>query len=367
MRHARLAAFFAALVLILSLAVPALASEEPAEEETTASVSYLVDDAPCGWIRRIGEKIFYIDYQYQGDNERYYLTVMEPALGGYRTTQLFEMPRIGMAVFRGKLYICMDGDHQSICSIDPETYECTEVTAAADGVTIGRILGVLDDKLYISARDQEASLDDSFYLYHINSDGTIQQDVYLDAQGLERLFETIPAFYPHNMSIAGDGLYVSSLDGTLLHLSTSLELLDEYSFPDITFPIPTVYRTGDTLYGVTTDGYVRMKVGSDDYEPVSQRIREQGADIFSLELDADYLYFCNLSEDGAAMLYRADAETLQVQLMAELPLDVTLFADSVTDISTIKVYSYKLDDSHFMLWLTSGMLNQWQLVTVPTL
>lgn len=366
MYRTRLTAFLAALVLILSLAAPALAAEEPTEEETTASVSYLVDDAPCGLIRRIGDKIFYIDYQYQGNNERYYLTVMEPAVGGYSTTQLFEMPRTPMAVFHGKLYIGMDGAHQSICSVDPETYECTEVTAAADGVIISRILGVLDDKLYISARDLEAT-DDSLYLYHINSDGTVQQDVFLDKQGLERLFETIPAFHLFNMSIAGDGLYAPSLDGTLLHLSASLELLDEYSFPDITFAAPTVYQTGDTLYGVTPDGYVRMKAGSSGYEPVSQLIREQGADVFALELDADYLYFCNLSEDGTAMLYRADAETLQVQPMAEQPLDVTLFADSVADISTIRVYPYKLDDSHFMLWLTNGMLNQWHLITVPTL
>ncbi len=366
MHRTRLIAFLAALVLILSLTVPALADGEPAKEAAT-SVSYQLDDAPSGWICRTGDKIFYMDYQRDGDEVRYYLTVMEPALGGYRTTQLFEMPQTTIASFQGQIYLCSwNGDRQCILSVDPETYQQTEVISAADGVHISRVLGVIDDKLYISAYD-EGQPDSSLYIYHINSDSTVQQDVYLDEQGLEQLFMTVPSFLPHRLSPGCDGLYALTDEGTLLHLTTSLEYLDEYILPDTTFISSGVYLTGDTLYGLSQDGFVRMKVGGSDYEPVTQRIQEQGVSVFAIDMDQDYLYFCNLSEDGSAMLYRADAGTLQVQLMTELPLDISLFTDNGIDASSVKAYSYKLDESHFMLWLTNAQFNQWQLVTLPSL
>ncbi len=356
MRHARLTAFFAALVLILSLAAPALASEEPAE--SLANIDH------GGNVCRVGSKVFL--YDFSSDDRIVVIHDMEDWDGSVQSIDL-DCDGVLYSFQDSIYYLNWDGPY--IGRLDPDTLETEVVYQAPMALDDFWICDIVDDRLYF------AEIEDPRYfaIYHIDKDGQVTKDSHVTGEAIEKLVNTLSDgahFDFLSLCVCQDCILIPASDGSLYQLDFSLNLIKRYKYPGIE-GISYCRQVGDDYYGYcvgSEDGvgqsFFRIAQDGSGYEDLTGAFVTAGADM-TCPATYDYgpgcMYAAFCSGNSLVDLYRLDMETLEARLLSTFQLD-PLEPSSESDLY-ISLYILSDSDCLLRVFYLSGDSTAWQHFT----
>ena len=315
MRRTRLAALFTALVLILSLAVPALAADDPAEQPVAN-----IDNG--GNVCQVGSKLFLIDVTAGRD-----LVVrdMEAPDGG---EQSLSLPRTAQTLcFQDKVYCTVDISSDghltsSLVRIDPDTLETEVLYQTQQDATMVRFCGRIGEVPYFWANSEP------IVIFHIDGDGQIAEDIRVSGD----VFESMTSVLDNGVQlmflmlcVCQDGILIPATDGSLCLFDFTLDLVKQYACPG-SGSVTSIRQVGDYYYCVCASIAIRgaqhvVRIARDGsgYKDLTEVLLLAGADIAAPSA-CDYgpgcVYAAFCVDNGLVDLYRLDTETLQARLLS---------------------------------------------------
>lgn len=332
MRRTRLAALFTALVLILSLAVPALAADDPAEQLTEYSN---LNSPFAARIAYAGGKVFCIRHLPSEDEPTSPLAVLDTDFGAMFTVDA-RLFYFSIVAFDGAVYglVRSPEDYSwAIVRVDPVTYAAETVwqpdPAMESTLTTITLLGLIGDRLYFDVYSRPEH-EEVHTICRINSAGGMETCVRLDQEACDGY-----GIYLRFPSLTRDGFLFSLKDGGTGLFTPGMQLLRRYEPSD-------VLSTGSgSPYGYDQQfDLFQIDPATGASVNLSALFREQYGytPIFRLGADvsAGSLYLTGLEEDGTLTVFRVDPDSLEAAVAGQVQIDYD--HDAYREGSSVSIY-----------------------------